>query len=180
MNDQADRPLATDGTASVTYRVDEACFMRACHALWDYRAIGRFGNLVVAGIVGLLGLSLVWLDFTGPAPYFLLACSILFVGVTQLRDLLWRRHYRKIDKYKGPITTILSNSGIEVVLPHNAHAVQWSIFTGYLRTDEFLLLVINQKQFSVIPLSAFETITDSGYFERFITNHLPIMKKRYL
>ena len=180
MSDQADQPLATDGAASVTYRVDEGSFMRACHALWAYRAIGRFGNIVVAGIIGLCGVSLVSLGVTGPAPYVLLSCSILFVAVTQLRDLLWRRHYRKMDKYKGPITTIISNSHIGVVLPHNAHTVQWSLFNYYLRTDEFLLLVINQKQFSIIPISAFESTADSNDFEQFIAKHLPVMKKRYL
>jgi hypothetical protein len=180
MQDQADLSLAANGPLSVTYEIDEACFIRACHALWTYRAIGRFGNLVVAGGVGLCGaFFLIWLEVAGSALYLLFVCVALLVALTLLRDLFWRRYYRKLEKYRGPITTNISDGSIEVILPQSSHTVHWSTFSSYLRTDEFLLLVISQRQFSIIPLSAFITLATAVRFERLVADHLPRMKKCY-
>ncbi|MCP4937282.1 MAG: YcxB family protein [bacterium] len=179
MQDQADLSTAANGSLSVTYEIDEACFIRACHALWTYRAIGRFGNFVVAGGIGLCGAFLIWLEVAGFALYLLFVCVALLVALTLLRDLFWRRYYRKLEKYRGPITTIISDDSIEVILPQGSYTVQWSTFSSYLRTDEFLLLVISQRQFSIIPLSAFITLATAAHFERLVADHLPPMKKCY-
>jgi len=165
---------------TVTYHLDEAAFMRGCNALWAYRAIGRFGNYLVAVMVGLIAVFLLWQGVPGPWAYILLGCAGLFLLLDAARDRLWRRHYRGLEKYRGPITATVSDAGVGVDGPEGVHLVPWQQFRSFLSTGDFLFLIIDQRRFSIIPRSAFETPAEASRFEDMVANHLPRLPKKLL
>lgn len=174
-----DHSAATNEALSVTYEIDEACFMRACQALWAHRGIGQFGNYVVAGVVGLCGAILVWLRAIDLVAYLLFSGLLLFIVMTLLRGLIWRRYYRRLDKYRTPITTTIVAGQMQVTLRQVTYPVAWSTFRSYLQTREFLILIGNQRAFSMIPCAAFDSPKLAADFECELAAHLPCMKKRY-
>lgn len=165
---------------TVTYELDEAAYMRGCNALWRYRAIGRFGNIFVAVILALIATLLLWQGVPGPWGYILLGCAVLFVALDGIRDRLWRRHYHRLEKYRGPITATVSDAGVGVDGREGVHLVPWAQFRSFFGTGEFLFMVIDQRQFSIIPRAAFETIAAANRFEDMVANHLPRLPKKLL
>lgn len=172
-------PQESETSVMVSYEIDEARFMRACNALWSYRAIGFFGNYVAAATIGVFGLIAVMLGVPGWCAYLLIACALLIVGMDILRGRLWRKYYRGLEKYRAPITAFVGKEGVGVDSAEGLHVQPWDVFQSFVRTDEFLFLILDQRQFSVIPLEAFDSLRDANAFEEVLVDHLPRMPRRY-
>ena len=163
---------------SVTYNIDEDCFMRARHLLWDHQAIGHRGN-VKAGL-GLAALGVFFWVFGhfDLISYFLIGGGIALASMSFVRNHLWRQHYRKIEKYRAPITSTFRPDGIEVAAHHETVSVDWSVFSGYVQTSDAVFLIVDSKQFSIIPMAAFEDDRDVEKFMEIVSQHLSPAPKR--
>lgn len=166
-------------TQSITYEIDEARFMRACHALWAYRAMGRVGNYITAGVVGLCAGFLVWQGVPGLWATLLFVGVIAFVIMDQMRERLWRRHYQNLTKYRAPLTATVGPDGVAVMGDEGSNHLPWTYFRHYARADDFLFLIIDQRQFSVIPIDAFETSGHATSFEGVLANHLKRLPRKH-
>jgi hypothetical protein len=60
-----------------------------------------------------------------------------------------------------------------------ANDVPWSHFRNFLRTDEFLFLIVDQRHFSVIPIDAFDSPADANAFESILIEKLKRLPRRY-
>ncbi len=167
-------------TVAVTYTIDERRFMRACHALWAYRAIGQWGNYMLAAFVTACGAFLLWQGVPGPWAYVLFAGVAVFIIMNLLRDRLWCRYYHTAEKYRAPITATVGADGASVDSAEGVHTQPWSLFRSFAVTDEFLFIIIDQRQFSVIPLDAFENQTQAAAFEAVLVDHLKRLPRRRL
>ncbi len=167
------------GEISVTYEVDEARFMRGCHALWAYRGVGRFGNHIVAAVVSSCAGFLIWQGVPGPWAWLMFCGVAVFVVLDVLRDRLWRRYYRGLAKYAAPLTATVSQHGVQVDGAEGQNELPWSHFRSFLRTDAFIYLIIDQRQFSMIPLDVFEIKQQADAFEGIIAQHLKRLPRRY-
>lgn len=165
---------------TVTYTVSRDAYMTACHQLWAHRAVGRGGNTVVAGIVAACAGLLLWLGVPGVLPWLLLAGAAIFISLDRLRDRIWRNHYDGLVKYTGPITAGFSETGVSVASAEADRHMRWSTFKHYVITRDYLILLIDQRQFSVIPLSAFKTPDARLGAERLIAAKLKALPARLL
>jgi hypothetical protein len=154
--------------------------MRACGELWAYRAMGRLGNYGVAGVVILCAGFLFWQRVPGPFAPLLAIGVLVFVAMDLLRGRLWRRHFRSLRKYEGPITATVAAPGVGVSSLEGDHHLPWNRFLGFARTDSFLFLLVDQRQFSVIPLDAFASIERAAAFESILSSHLRRLPRRFL
>lgn len=154
--------------------------MQACHALWAYRGVGRIGNYVVAVFVMLCGGFLIWQGVPGPWAWLLFLGAAVFVLMDMTRNRLWRRHYRSLAKYRAPLTATLCDDQVQVDGAEGKNQLPWSHFRSFLRTDTFLFLIIDQRQFSIIPLDAFDTPQQANAFEAVLIDHLKRVPRRYL
>ncbi len=154
--------------------------MRACGELWAYRALGRAGNYGLAGVVMLCAGFLFWQGVPGPFALLLVAGALVFVAMDLLRDRLWRRHFRALRKYKAPITATVATAGVGVSSLEGDHQQPWKLFLGFARTESFLFLLVDQRQFSVIPLDAFEASEAAAAFETVLSRHLRRLPRRFL
>lgn len=164
---------------SVTYELDEARFMQACHALWAWRGVGRMGNYIVAGVVMLCGGFVIWQDVPGPWGWLLFCGVAVFVCMDVMRDRLWRRYYHSLAKYRAPLTATFDHDGVQVDGAEGQNHLPWTHFRSFLRTDAFLILIIDQRLFSIIPLDAFETPQQANACEGLMIDHLKRLPRRY-
>ena len=153
--------------------------MAACHILWQYRSIGQFGNFVAAACTVLSGFVLVVLGMAGPLGYIFVGAGALFAVMTLLRDVMWRRYYRGLVKYTDWITATVSAEGVGVVSVEAKNLLPWSTFSTMLRTEDYLFIILNQRQFSIIPMAAFQNSGVERDFESIVSYHLPLLKRRY-
>lgn len=163
---------------TVTYSVDEDEFMKACHAVWAQQAIGHKGNVVVGAIMGGCALGMVWLKVPWYFSAIVMGCAVFTLFASTIRNILWRRHYRGLDKYNAPITTILAADGFAVVLNGERSVAPWSTFAGYLTTEDALILTAINRQVSVIPFESFNTSAEAGAFAKRVAEHVPLIRKR--
>ncbi len=154
--------------------------MRACNALWTHKALGRRGNYIAAVGVFLCAGYLILAADAGPYPYVLLGLVALMLSLSFLRDYLWRRAFRSSGKYDAPLSTTLSEDEISVTFQGTQTSMPWSTFTSYLRTDEFLLLIIDQRRFSILPLADFSSPDDADACTDLANRHLPLLRKRWI
>lgn len=153
--------------------------MQACHGLWAWRGVGRVGNYIVAGVVVFCAGFLIWQGVPGPWGWLLLCGVAVFVVMDVMRDRLWRRYYRSLAKYRAPLTATISQDGVQVDGAEGVNALPWTHFRSFLRSDAFIFLIVDQRQFSVIPLDAFETPQQANAFEGIVTDHLKRLPRRY-
>ncbi|MEO1639928.1 MAG: YcxB family protein [Pseudomonadota bacterium] len=172
---QENRPEQT-----VVYTVDEDTFMRACHALWAYRAMGQRGNLTVAAGLFTLGAFLTYQGIPGVWDVVVLVVAIVIVALDVSRDRLWRSFYRKHPKYPGPITARVADNGVIVDSDEGQNHLPWNAFQSFARTDQALFLIIDQRQFSVIPLEAFDSPQSASAFEDALSRHLRRLPRRFM
>ncbi len=154
--------------------------MRACGELWAYRALGRAGNYGLAAAVILCAGFLFWQGVPGPFAPLLVAGALVFVVMDLLRDRMWRRHFRAMRKYEGPITATVAAAGVGVSSLEGNHHQPWNRFQSFARTDSFLFLLVDQRQFSVIPLDAFASREETAAFESILSSHLHRLPRRFL
>lgn len=161
----------------VTYSLSEAQFLQASAALWDHRAIGDRGNWALVAAVGVLGLLLLW--WGAILGWGALGVAVLVTALTLSRRFFWRSAYQLADKYKQPISVVFTHEEIQTTTWVKSGAVPWSTFRTYLETEDYLLLLIDSKRFSILPTAAFE----EGDLERLrghLGHHLEVEKKRWV
>jgi hypothetical protein len=161
----------------ITYALSEEQFLRASAELWNHRAIGEKGNWILVSAVGLFGLFLIWQDaILGWGPLML---ALLVGGLTLSRRFFWRSAYQLAEKYKEAISVVFTDDEIETTTWIKTGSVPYSTFKTFLETDNFILLLIDSKRFSILPKSAVE----EGDLERLqghLAHHLEPERKRWL
>jgi hypothetical protein len=165
---------------TATYELSEDAFMRGADQLWAHRAMGRRGNYVVAALIVVLALALLWQNVPGWWGWGLLSGAAVFVGLDIARDRMWRRAFRKSPKYQAPITAILSDTGVGVRSAEGENVVPWAQFQTFVITRDFMILNVDQRSFSLIPRTAFETPSDHAQAEVLLKTHLKPLKARLL
>lgn len=163
---------------SITFALTQDAYMRGCYQLWAHRALGRTGNFIVATIVVGCAVFLFWQGVPGPWAWIFLGAGVVFVGMDVMRDRIWRKHYQSLVKYTAPITAIFTDAGIGLTSKEATNIVPWQQFRDYVFTADYLFILIDQRNFSVIPLSAFETPAARAQAEALIADHLKPLKGR--
>lgn len=162
---------------TITYSLSEDDFMRAARALWSYRSIGDRGNLVVAILAMAAGPALLINGFgTG---WLFIGAAALFVCLTALRNLLWRRAYRQMMKYTAPITASFAPETVSVSSAEGDNTLPWSSFKDYAETPQYYFLFIGWRGLSIIPKSAFNSDEDNEQTRLYMTTHLKRRKMRW-
>jgi YcxB-like protein len=167
----------------VTYSLTVDQFMVACNALWAHQAIGKNGNRMIAAVLAVAtGMSVVW-----HAPYvavFFGAATVLFGVADVLRNWLWRRHYSRLVKYTGPITTTFRPDAVTFRSAEGDYSQPWSVFGSFTETaDHFFLHVgtgARGRQFSVIPKSALTAPADLSALQALLSASLQRRVRRWL
>lgn len=167
-------------TYTITYTVPEDTFMRGCYQLWAHRALGRTGNIVVGAVLLAFAVFLLWQGVPGPWALIMLAAAVALLAMDAARDRLWRRHYRGLTKYTALIRLSFADAGIDMQSAEASTRLEWSTFKHYVFTRDFLFLVIDQRQFSVIPLTAFDTPATRAGVEALLAKHLKLLRGRLL
>ena len=163
---------------TLTYRLSETQFMHAAGVLWAYRAIGDKGNWITvilclaAGPVLLLnGVATGWL---------FIAVAAFFFVLTWARRMIWRRAYRRMVKYTGPITAVFEEGQVTTRSEEGENTLPLTHFKSYAETPEYLFLFGPKRALSIIPKSALPTPEDIELLRDFITAvHLPRKKMRW-
>lgn len=164
---------------AVTYAVDEATFMRSCHALWAYRAIGRWGNFAIAGAIIACAILLIWKGVPGPVAPLLVAGGLVIVAMDLLRDWLWRRQFRRAIALQGVQSVKITAQGVASRPDDDAIFRPWRSFQCFARTDEFLFIIIDQRHFLSIPLAAFSDAQAAAGCEAMLVAHLRRLPRRF-
>jgi len=162
---------------TLTYTISEDEFMRAARVLWSYQGIGDRGNLILAALCTLAGGALLVYGFqTG---WIWVFAGALFVAITALRNLLWRRAYPKILKYKAPITAGFSDTEITTSSAEGHSTLPWTTFRKYAETPDYFFLFLDRRRFSILPKSALASDDDLEDLRELITTKLPRAKMRW-
>ncbi len=164
----------------VTFWLTEEAFLSACHQLWRHRANGRGGNRIAAGVVAAAGCFVLWAGVSVAWGWAMVIGAAGLLALDQFRDLIWRRHYRRLLKYPGPITAIFDEAGVGVRSGEGENHVPWSRFAHYVITADYLFLLLNRRRFSVIPRKAFATSEEQAVVEGLVARHLPVLSRRLL
>lgn len=130
--------------------------------------------------MALAGAALIWQGVPGWIGPVFLAGGLLAVGMSLARDKVWRRYYRGSLKYSAPITGIFDDSGVGVESAEGENHVAWTHFRHFAMTDDFLLLIADQRSFSIIPRHAYPDLTTGAAIEDLVIRHLKRLPRRYL
>ncbi|MFT5586399.1 MAG: hypothetical protein ACI9VR_003997 [Cognaticolwellia sp.] len=139
---------------TITYSLSQEEYLRASAQLWDHRAVGDYGNWVLVALIGSLGGFLVFEGAILGWGALLVAGSV--AGLTLSRRFFWRSAYKLAHKYEKPITVLFKDEVVETTTWLKNGTVPYSTYKTYLMSEEFLLLLIDSKRFSILPKSAFE------------------------
>ncbi|WP_299301872.1 YcxB family protein [uncultured Litoreibacter sp.] len=161
---------------TITYSLSEDAFMRAARALWSYRGIGDRGNWLLAIAAAAVGPVLLLNGFgTG---WLFIATAVIFLALTALRNVLWRRAYRKMVKYTAPITATFTADTVETRSAEGHSTLPWTSFGQYAETPVFYFLFMGRRGLSIIPKSAFATDEELEQTRIWMTQ-LPRKKMRW-
>ena len=126
------------------------------------------------------GAALIWQGVPGwPGPV-LLGGGLLALATSFARDRVWRRFYRGALKYTAPITATFDASGVGVQSAEGENHVGWAHFRHFAVTPDFLLLIVDQRDFSIIPRAAYPDPTTGAAIEDLVSRHLKRLPRRYL
>ena len=162
---------------TVTYSLSEEAFIHAARALWSYRGIGDRGNWLTTIIA--LAVGPVLLTNGLAAGWLFIAAGAIFVVLTLLRNLLWRRAYRKMAKYTAPITAVFGPDTVHVSSAEGDNTLPWSSFKNYAETPDYYFLFMGWRGLSIIPKTAFESDEDNEQTRLYMTTHLKRRKMRW-
>lgn len=162
---------------TIRYTLSEAQFMHAAGALWSYEAIGTKGNLILAILAAAAGPTL--LIYGQPLGWLCLAMAAFFVILTWARSYIWRRAYRKMEKYSAPITASFGPDHVSVDSAQGASELPWDYFKSYAETPDYIFLFAPRRGLSIIPKTAFETEDQLDQTRSHIEANLPRKKMRW-
>lgn len=162
---------------TLTYQIDEPEFIHAARAFWSYRGIGDFGNWVLAAVSVFAGGGLlIWGMDVG---WVWIGAAVVFAIITLLRNLLWRRGYRRMVKYSAPITASFSRNGVQTNSAEGSSDLTWSTFTKYAETPDYFFLLLPRRGLSIIPKRACADDWQLETLRDLITAALPRAKMRW-
>ena len=162
---------------TLNYQIDETEFMHAARAYWSYKGIGDFGNWVIVALLLITGTGiLIWGMAIG---WLCIAGAAIFAALTALRNIFWRRRYRRMVKYSAPITATFSADNVETRSAEGQSTVPWSIFTKYAETPDYFFLMMPLRGLSIIPKRACEDDFQLEALREVITANLPRAKMRW-
>jgi hypothetical protein len=155
---------------TIRYRLTEPEFMSACNAHWTAHRQGSKGNFIVGFIGVVVGVTLT-------AYMFWVAILALIAGsglilITFLRSFLWKRAFRDAKKFNNDISVTLNDDVIHVESAEGTSDLQWSFYSWYLDTPDYVLLYQTKRNFSVIPKSAFQESVNARQFIETIKTRL--------
>ena len=163
---------------TLTYSLSEDGFREAARELWAHSAIGNRGNWVVVGISAGIGSILLASGFwTG---WIWLFAAVMFVALTLLREGLWRSSYRKMSKYKAPITVTFTSDAIKTETREGESTLPWTVFFKYTETENYFFLHLGKRGLSILPKSSAQTPEDLLELREKIATNLPAARKRWL
>lgn len=126
--------------------------MRAFEAHWKSNKSATRTNIILGSIGLLLGIPLSfamgWLGLT----LIIVASSLLCLML--IRHFNHIRAYRETKRFSSEISIKFSENQIEVKTIDGESRLKWSTYIKYLNTNEFLLLYMSPKVFSIIPKKA--------------------------
>lgn len=151
--------------------------MHAARVLWSYEAIGDRGNLIIAIVCCAIWPVLLVMGYkTG---WLFLVVSMFFALLTVARNVIWRRAYRQMDKYSGPITAEFREDSVSTVSQQGNSDLPWSFFKSYAETPDYLYLTAPRRSLSIIPKSAFASDEELDQVRSYIVAQLPRKKMRW-
>ncbi|WP_298257078.1 YcxB family protein [uncultured Litoreibacter sp.] len=162
---------------TLSYSIDEPEFMRAARAYWSYSGIGDRGNVLLAVGLVLMGGALVLWDV--PTGWIWIGGAVLLGAMTIARNLLWQRGYRKMVKYRAPITASFMPEMIEVQSAEGESTLPWATFKKYIETPEYFFITMPRRGLSIIPKRACKDDLEIEALRDMITANLPRAKMRW-
>ena len=154
--------------------------MGACHRLWAHRAMGQTGNVIAGVLLGAFATFMLYQGVPGVIPWLLLAGSGTVLVLNAGRNRLWRGYYRSTPKFAATITAHLSADGVGVTSTEAENQVPWSHFKSYALIDNILFLIVDQRQFSIIPLDVCRDIAQRAAVEELVKDNLKPLSRRLL
>lgn len=155
--------------------------MQAARALWSYRGIGDTGNMIL--VIASLAIGPTLLLYGQWTGWLFIAAAAIFAALTLLRNVIWRRAYRKMRKYTAPITATLTQTTVGVVSAEGENTLPWSSFANYAETPAFYFLfgarAIGRRSLSIIPKSAFASDLENEQARVYIATNLKRKKMRW-
>ncbi len=165
---------------TLTYTLTEPEFMKACRTLWAHRAIGVAGNIVAGSALALFGGFMLWQGVPGLVPWLFVLGGLTVLGLNAARDRFWRNYYRNAPKFSAPITTRVSLDGVGVTSAEGENTLPWSHFKNHTILNETLYLIVDQRHFSIIPLSACADQTARSEVEEIVKFNVRRLPRRLL
>ncbi len=162
------------------FRLSEGQFISACNALWAHRAIGPVGNIIGGTFVTVIGAFMLWQAVPGVFPWIVSLIGLIVLCLNFARDRVWRHYYRLSAKYSDVIAVSFSQSGLRVTSAEGHNQLVWSEFSSYVVNDRYFYLIVDQRNFSIIPQDQFENPTDRAAAERLITKNVKPLTRRYV
>ncbi|MEM9582459.1 MAG: YcxB family protein [Pseudomonadota bacterium] len=162
---------------ALTYSLSETEFMRAARVLWSYEAIGDRGNMVVAIFCTAIGPVLLLIG--QPTGWLFLCAAVFFCVLTWARNVIWRKAYRRMEKYRAPISVRLNDGVVSTQSAQGSADLPWTFFNSYAETPDYFFLTAPKRSLSIIPKSAFVTEEDIDQARTYIAAHLPRKKMRW-
>jgi len=151
---------------TITYSLSQEEYLRASTQLWDHRVVGDYVNWVMVVLVAALGGFLV---FQG---------AILGWGALGVAGSVAGLAYKLAHKYEKPITVRFDDQEIQTTTWLKSGTVPYESYKTYLMSEEFLLLLIDSKRFSILPTSAFAD-GDLDRIQGHLEKHLKPEHKRW-
>ena len=161
---------------TITYSLSQEEYLRASTQLWDHRVVGDYVNWVMVVLVAALGGFLVFQGAILGWGALLVAGSV--AGMTLSRRFFWRSAYKLAHKYEKPITVRFNDQEIQTTTWLKSGTVPYKTYKTYLMSEEFLLLLIDSKRFSILPKSAFAD-GDLDRIQGHLEEHLKAEHKRW-
>lgn len=154
--------------------------MRACRQLWAYRAVGSAGNIITASLVGGVGVFMLWQGAPGALPWVFVGGAAVGLGLNETRNILWRRAYRRMTKYPGPISAHFDAYGVGVESAEGDARHPWTYFRHYVLTQDYLFLLRDTRSFSILPRAAFGEAAQFNTVEELVKTNLPPLRRRWI
>ena len=162
---------------TLIYSFTEDQFMHGARAFWSYRGIGDLGNWILAAVSLLAGIGiLIWGFGVG---WVWIGAAGVFAAITLSRNILWRRGYRKMAKYKAPITAKFTPDEVQTSSTEGRSNLPWSAFTKYAETPDYFYLLLPRRGLSIIPKRACKDDWEVETLRNMITAKLPRAKMRW-
>jgi hypothetical protein len=143
----------------IVYRITEQDFMEAhdlfvANEKWTRRMSRRIMPWM-GGFILLLSILILILrkDPLVSIPFGLMGAYFLYCGFALRR--LFRKLYRKDQRYQHEIMADISEDGVHVVTPSADTQLKWNAIVRFLESDRLFMFFYAEWNFSIVPKRAF-------------------------